>query len=468
MAINMKNIHSSPKIVPALDKEFRPATLENRAFLNAVRDSGKGTPIAIGIERSDGLISKYCTHIFDESLEMMEENILYVDRLVKSLLWIWGGWKIIFGGPSYIGEYLESIYKHGGKREFDADFMSKIYEKQFTVEITDYDKVPEPKENTKAIGRHLNGCRIGLDAGGSTLKVSAVINGDAVYSEKVHWKPKVNSDPDYHYNEILKAMKSAAARMPRVDAVGVSSAGVYINNRIMAASLFLEVPPELFDKKVRNMFLDIQEELGAIPLEVANDGDVTALTGAMDLNDTRILGISMGTSEAGGYIDSKGNITGWLNELAFVPVDFNDNAMIDEWSGDYGCGVKYLSQDGVIKLATAAGVAFDEAMTPAEKFRVVQLLLSNGDKRGRDVFESIGAYLGYSIAYYADFYDIKHVLVLGGVTSEEGGEIILNTARKVLDVEFPEIASSVLLHMPEESNRGVGQSITAASLPEIL
>ena len=464
----MNYIHSSPKIVPALDRGFRPAALENRAFLNAARDTGKAVPIAIGIERSDGLISRYCTLVFDESSEMKEANILYVDRLVKSLLWIWGGWKIIFGGPAYIGEYVKSIYKSGGQREFDADFMSRIYEEKFIVEITDYESVPEPKESTKSIGRHQDGCRIGLDAGGSTLKVSAVINGAAVYSEKIHWQPKVNSDPEYHYNEILKAVKSAAAHMPSIDAVGVSSAGVYINNRIMAASLFMEVPEELFDKKVRNMFLNIQKELGAIPLEVANDGDVTALTGAMDLNDTRILGISMGTSEAGGYIDSKGNITGWLNELAFVPVDFNEEAMLDEWSGDYGCGVKYLSQDGVIKLATAAGVAFDENMTPAEKFRVVQLLLSNGDQRGRDVFESIGAYLGYSIAYYADFYDIKHVLVLGGVTSEEGGEIILNTARKVLDVEFPELASAILLHLPEESNRGVGQSITAASLPEIL
>ncbi len=458
----------SPKFIPVLDKDFRPAALENRVFLNAVKATGKAVPVIIGIERSNGLISRYSTQIFDDTSEMAEANFKYVERLVKSLLWIWGGWKIIIGGPSYIGEYIKKVYSPGGKREFDADVMSRIYEKQFTVEITDCEKVPETKESTKSIGRHQNGCRIGLDAGGSGLKISTVINGEVVHSEKILWQPKVNSNPDYHYNEILKALKSAAACLPRVDAVGVSSAGIFINNRIMISSLFLEVPHELFEKKVRNMFLDIQEKLGSIPLEVANDGDVTALAGAMQLNDTRILGISMGTSEAGGYIDSNGNITGWLNELAFVPVDYNTKAIVDEWSGDYGCGVKYLSQDSVIKLASNAGIVFDEKMTPAAMFRAVQDLLSSGDQRARDIFEAIGIYLGYTIANYTDFYDIKHVLVLGGVTSEAGGNIILSTARKVLDIEFPELASEISLHLPDESNRGVGQSITAASLPEIL
>ncbi len=463
----MAIIQSSPKFVPVLDKEFRPAALENRVFLNAVKSTGKAVPITIAIERSDGLVSTYTTQIFDEAPHTVEANMLYVERLVKSLLWIRGGWKIIIGGPSYVGEYIKAIYKPGGEREFDAGFMSRIYEKPFVVEITDFDKVPEPKENTKAIRHQKNGCRIGLDAGGSALKVSAVVNGTTVHTEKLLWQPKLNSNPDYHYNEILKALKSAAACMPKVDAVGVSSAGIFINNRIMIASLFLMVPQELFEKKVRNMFLDIQEKLGSIPLEVANDGDVTALTGAMNLNDTRILGISMGTSEAGGYIDSNGNITGWLNELAFVPIDFNTKAVVDEWSGDYGCGVKYLSQDGVIKLALAAGIIFDENMTPADMFRTVQELLTNGDQRAKDIFNSIGVYLGYTIAYYADFYDIKHVLLLGGVTSDEGGNIILSTARTVLDIEFPELASEIILHLPDDSNRGVSQAITAASLPEI-
>jgi predicted NBD/HSP70 family sugar kinase len=456
-----------PKLSPILEQGFRPASLENRAFLNEVARSGKGVPLVIALERSNGLISTYKTQVFSEESGMDEENIFYAERLIKSLLWARGGWRVYIGGSSNIGEYIKKAYSPGGLREFDSKFMSRVYEKQFCVEVTTADKVPQTNEAAKPTGRHLDGFRIGFDAGGSDRKVSAVINGEAVYSEEVIWYPKVTSDPDYHYKEILAAMKTAASHMPKVDAIGVSSAGIYIDNRVMVASLFLKVPEDQFDAKVKDIFLNIQKEMGGVPMKVANDGDVTALAGAMDLNDTNVLGLAMGTSEAGGYVDSQGNITGWLNELAFIPVDYNSDAMVDEWSGDFGCGVKYFSQDAVIKLAPSAGITLDEKMTPAEKLKVVQDLHKKGDERADKIFESIGCYLGYAIAHYSDFYDIKHLLILGRVTSGEGGNIIIRVATDVLTQEFPELAKKIKLHLPDEANRRVGQSIAAASLPEV-
>jgi predicted NBD/HSP70 family sugar kinase len=236
----------------------------------------------------------------------------------------------------------------------------------------------------------------------------------------------------------------------------------------MAASLFLKVSEEDFEKHVKNMYLDVAKEIGEnVPIEVANDGDVTALAGAMDLGDNAVLGIAMGTSEAGGYVDPQGNITGWLNELAFVPVDFCEEAMVDEWSGDYGCGVKYFSQDGVIKLAPFAEIELDEALSPAEKLKVVQGLMKDGDPRAAAIYDTIGAYFGYAIAYYAEFYDIRHVLIMGRVTSGEGGAILLDRAQEVLDKEFPALAQKIALHIPDEKSRRVGRSVAAASLPKI-
>jgi predicted NBD/HSP70 family sugar kinase len=221
------------------------------------------------------------------------------------------------------------------------------------------------------------------------------------------------------------------------------------------------------------MYLDAAKKLGEelgkeIPIEVANDGDVTALAGAMDLNDDSVLGVAMGTSEAGGYVDPDGNITGWLNELAFVPVDFCENAMVDEWSGDYGCGVKYFSQDGIIKLAPYAGIELDENLSPAEKLKVVQGLMKEGDERAKAIYETIGVYFGYTIAYYCEFYDINQVLIMGRVTSGEGGEILLARAKEVLATEFPELNEKITLNIPDEKARRVGQSVAAASLPKIV
>ncbi|MBQ2704075.1 MAG: ROK family protein [Clostridia bacterium] len=454
------------KVNAKLDPQFAPLSLVCREMREATKDNGQD--LVIAVERNKGYITTYKTRIFADGTGHDEENFRFVERMAKALLWVVGGYKIIIAGSALVGEKVKAAFSDGGLRDFDVHFMERVYERPFEVELRSLADAPKDNEGAAPVGRHLDGCRIGFDAGGSDRKVSAVIDGESVYSEEVVWFPKINSDPDYHYQGILEAMKTAASHMPRVDAIGVSSAGVYVDNRIMVASLFLKVNDEDFDKHVKNMYIDVAKEIGEnIPIEVANDGDVTALAGAMDLNDNSVLGVAMGTSEAGGYVDPQGNITGWLNELAFVPVDFCEDAMVDEWSGDYGCGVKYFSQDGVIKLAPFAGIELDEDLSPAEKLKVVQELMKQGDQRAAAIYDTIGAYFGYAIAFYTEFYDIKHVLIMGRVTSGEGGVILLERAQEVLDKEFPELAKQITLHIPDENSRRVGQSVAAASLPKI-
>ena len=451
------------KVKAKLDPSFEPLSVVCRDMREATKDDGQD--IIIAIERNRGYTTTYKTRIFRDGIGKDEENFRFIERIVKSILWIAGGYKIIIAGSETVGKRIKEAYTYGGLRDFDVHFMERVYEQPFSVETVSYENAPSDVSAASPIGRHLEGCRIGFDAGGSDRKVSAVIDGKSVYSEEVVWFPKTNSDPDYHYNGILEAMKTAASHMPRVDAIGVSSAGVYVDNRIMVASLFLKVPKDQFDAKCKNRYIDVAKEFGDVPLEVANDGDVTALAGAMDLGDNNVLGVAMGTSEAGGYVDGNGNITGWLNELAFVPADFNKDAMVDEWSGDYGCGVKYFSQDSVIKLAPAAGIELDPNLSPAEKLKVVQGLMLEGHEGARKIYETIGVYFGYAVAYYAMFYDIKHVLLLGRVSSGKGGDIVLEFAKEALAKEFPELAEKISISLPDEKSRRVGQSVAAASLP---
>ena len=454
------------KVKAKLDPKFQPLSVVVREMKEATKENGQD--IIVAVERNKGQISRYETRIYPDNTGHDEENFRFIERIVKTLLWVAGGYKVFIAGSEVVGNKIKEVYTEKGIRAFDYDYMAGVFEHPFEVVTCSLEEAPEEYYIAESVGRHLDGCRIGFDAGGSDRKVSAVIDGESVYSEEVVWFPKLNSDPEYHYQGILDAMKTAASKMPRVDAIGVSSAGVYIENRTMAASLFLKVGKEDFDKRIKNIYLDVAKEIGEdIPVVVANDGDVTALAGAMDLNDDSVLGIAMGTSEAGGYIDQQGNITGWLNELAFVPCDFNKDAMVDEWSGDYGCGVKYFSQDGVIKLAPYAGIELDESLSPAEKLKVVQGLMEKGDQRAADIYDTIGVYFGYALAYYCEFYDIKHVLIMGRVTSGQGGQIILSRAQEVLDTEFPELAAKMELHIPDEKSRRVGQSVAAASLPKI-
>lgn len=451
------------KYVPKFDRNFMPISVVLADYKASVSNAAS-KPLKICVERNNGYNYIYELQIFaDDSKKIENYNI--AERIIKSILWVVGGYKIYISGDDFIYEKIKQDYTLTGARAFDVDFMQTVYEKPFEVIKAEGDDFPKANNVDVKIGGHLEGCRIGFDAGGSDRKVSAVIDGKVVYSEEVVWFPKINSDWHYHYDGILAAMKTAASKMPRVDAIGVSSAGVYIDNKIMVASLFLKVPKEDYKKHVQTMYLDIAKEIGA-PIEVANDGDVTALAGAIDLKDDSVLGIAMGTSEAVGYINDKGLLNGWLSEVAFVPVDFNKAAMVDEWSGDYGCGVKYFSQDGVIKLAENAGYKFPKDASPAEKLKEIQKLMANGDTMAKQIYEDIGVYLGYAIPYYSEFYKIKHLLLLGRVTSGEGGSLIVEKAKEVLKNEFPKYAD-IDITMPDESNKRVGQSIAAASLPEI-
>ena len=456
-----------PSIVPSLDPKFAPLSVVYRDFSAAVEKAG-GEDTVLAVERSRGQVSTFRVKLYPDGTGHDVENYTLAERIAKTLLWARGGFKLIVAGSKSVYERLAAAYREGGARTFDAKFMARVYEQPFEVAyIANVADAPKDDETSSPVGRHLDGCRIGFDAGGSDRKVSAVIDGEPVYSEEVVWYPKVTEDPQYHYAGILEAMKTAASHMPRVDAIGVSSAGIYIDNRIMVASLFLKVPDEAFDAQVKDMYINVAKEIGDVPLEVANDGDVTALAGAMELGTGNVLGIAMGTSEAGGYVDGDGNITGWLNELAFVPVDANPDAMEDEWSGDIGCGVKYFSQDGVIKLAPAAGIELDKNAALGDQLKTVQRWMEQDDPRAAKIYESIGIYLGYSLPWYSLFYDIRHLQLMGRVTSGKGGQILIEAARNVLRQDFPDLAAKINITMPDEDNRRIGQSVAAASLPKI-
>lgn len=457
--MNRYGVSVELKNIPSLDPEFIPIARFNRAFL---QDAKK--PVSIAVERAGGEMAS-CHTFIHGTADMAEADRYYINRLVKTLLWFKGGFRIYVAEDRDMYEYLVTAFAKDGEQAFDSDFMAGVYEHPF--EVLWVDRIPEAKDSPKKMGGHLDGCRIGFDAGGSDRKVSAVIDGETVYSEEVVWFPKLQADPQYHYDGIVAALKAAASHMPRVDGVGVSSAGVYIQNRTMSASLFLQVPKELQETHVRDIYIRaITDTFGDIPYCVINDGDVTALAGAMSLEEPSVLGIAMGTSEAGGFVDANGCVTGWLNELAFVPVDCAEGAMIDEWSGDIGCGVKYFSQDSVIKLAPRAGISLDETLSPAEKLKVVQKLMEEGDPRAAKVYATIGVYLAHSLVYYYDLYACKHVLLLGRVMSGKGGDLILDMCKRVLDDEYPELSDKIFPSLPDEKFRRVGQSMAAASLPE--
>lgn len=459
------------KNMPELDKSFIPLGKWMEAFLRTA-----DYPVKIGIERQGKItVRETKIHATDD---MFEADYRYLERYIKFLLWSIGGYRIYISGTPQIAERLRSEYIYdekneskNGKRWFDVQFMEDVFEQTIEIITVPYDSFPSEIDNTISIGGHFDGNRIGLDLGGSDLKVALLKDGEEIYSEELVWHPKTMSDPEYHYEFLINVLKDAEKRLGHVDAIGISSAGVLIGNNLRLASLFIKVPRE--DKeawdKVHNVFDNVAKTIGdgTVPVVAANDGDITALAGALGHGVKNVLGLAFGTSIAGGFVDEDGNILGWFNELAFAPVDLNESAAMDEWSYDIGVACKYLSQDGVIKLAEGAGVSFDKDMTPAEKLTFMQNCIMEKSEIAIKVFESIGCYLAHIIPLYRMFYHFDNLMLLGRVLSGEGGEIILKECKRILDEEYPEIAENVKLILPDEKTRKVGQAYAAASLPAI-
>jgi predicted NBD/HSP70 family sugar kinase len=458
-------LRQPPGIAPSLDPDFRPAALGHRAFA-AEPDVAGGPRIRIALEQAEGSVFRFDRRILPATHRASEANFFFLERLIKFLLWSRGGFRVYFDGPAELGAQLQSRFQETATGRFDAGMMGeKIYGRPFEVAVTA--DVPPARASSQPLGRHLKGCRIGFDLGASDRKAAAVIDGRVVFSGETIWNPVEQSDPQWHFDQIMDSLKEAAAHLPRVDAIGGSSAGVYVNNRVRVASLFRGVPEDMFDKRVRNLFVELKAAWGNIPFEVVNDGEVTALAGSMALGKNGVLGIAMGSSQAAGFVTPEGGITSWLNELAFAPIDYGVSAPRDEWSGDRGCGAQYFSQQCVGRMMAAAGIEVSDGQPLPEKLKQVQALMEQRDPRAERIYQSIGVYLGYGVAHYAEFYDCNHVLVLGRVTSGPGGELIVRCAQDVLRSEFPALSRKIAFHMPDEKEKRHGQAIAAASLPAI-
>lgn len=457
-----------PAIVNPLEPLAQSGAQWNRHYRSRVAASQDRVPVAVGLKRGEQFVARVDTHVFGAGTPESADNHRYLERMAKSMLWIHGGNQLVIAGADDIADSLRSAYAPGGERAFDADMLGRqIYRQPFSVEKCALDELSQVSdESVGDSGRHTKGFRIGFDLGGSDRKAAAVIDGEVVYSEEIAWDPYFQSDPRYHFDGIRDSLTRAAKHLPQVDAIGGSAAGVYVANEVRAGSLFRGVAEPDFESKVRRIFFDVMASMGwqDKPWRVVNDGEVTALAGSMAIGGNSLLGVSLGTSFAAGYVTPKGRLSSGLNELAFVPVDYREQGPLDEWSGDGGCGVQFFSQQGVARLAQIAGIPFDDTIPFPERLLAIQKLVENRDQRAESIFQSIGVSFGNAIAQFSEWYQLEHLLILGRVTSGRGGEIILESARRVLDHDFADVSEAVAFHIPDEKQKRHGQAIAAASL----
>lgn len=458
---------AGPRIVPPLDPGFRPAALVDQAFGELLEAAPERRPVGLSLDRADATRSVHRLSLLPDGHPQAALNFPYLERRLKLLLWQRGGFRVLLHGlPPPLAAALTAAFGPQGPRSFDAAFLGpQCSARPFEISPAAPEPLPETEESSRPLGGHWNGARLGFDLGASDIKTAAVLDGQPLFTEETVWNPGDWTDPEQHYEAILACLRRAAAHLPRIEAIGGSSAGVILGNQPMAASILRGIPDRL-RPQARDLFLRLGQEWG-VPVEVANDGEVAALAGSLTFHLHSLLGLAFGSSLASGFVDHAGRITPWLNELAFVPIDLQPEAPLDEWSGDRGVGAQYLTQQAVFRLAPRAGLSLDPEALPAHRLAAAQERLAAGDPRAVAIWETIGVYFGYAVAHFATVIPFEQVLLLGRVTSGPGGPLLLKTARAVLSEEFPALARRLTFHLPDETSRRLGQAVAAASLPAL-
>ena len=456
------------KVPPLLDPGFRPMSLARARLQAAIRATGAGAPVTLAVEQPGGSVWRRTLLVHPAGHRDEAASYRAVERVCKFLLWSRGGSRLYVDGPPPLVDFLRRHYTTDPAGRFDAAFMGELlFGTSFEVVAVPEADIPPAHEAAVELGRHLDGCRIGFDLGASDRKAAAVIDGELVFSEEIAWDPTRQADPQWHVDQVMDSLRRAAAHLPRVDAIGGSSAGAYVDNEVRAASLFRSVPPAAFETRVRGIFRELQAAWGGIPFVVVNDGEVTALAGSMLSGAGALLGVALGSSEAAGYVDRDGRLTSRIDELAFAPIDDAPDAPIDEWSGDRGCGVQYLSQQATARLMAPAGFVIDESSPLPQRLVHLQERMAADDPRAAQVYRTVGSYLGYALLTYREDYDLDHLLLLGRVMTGAGGDLVIETAKAVLAAEDPAGAAQITFHLADERQKRHGQAVAAASLPEI-
>ncbi|CAE7282059.1 SPAC4G8.04 [Symbiodinium pilosum] len=481
----MKLLLVRPAVPAPLDPNFSPLVLAKRKYLKAVAAAsgakdgliagkkgmgifkalglGKGKPVFLewALPRADGC-ARYSLPVFPEGHPDVEASIYLAGVLIQEMIWQRSAKSLLLSGPANICEALKQDFSKGGRYEFEVTSMPNVCgtpDTVFEVKIVNPSELPESFDTPQICGKDANGCRLAFDLGKSDIKTVAVKDNEVVYSKETEWDV-TNADPEYHFKAVSDALKLAKEKLPKVDAMGGSATGtVGAQNEATWCDIFPNVPPDVYKQKVVDIFQRICKEVaGDVPLKVINDGEVTALAAVQKLEGKgSVMGISMGSSEGAGYANADGNLMGWINELCYVRLDMNPEAPTDPWSKGSHTGLShmYLGQRGATKLAAKAGIKLPENYVyphanmctikhedHAQCLKLIQKAMEDPSQKVQveKLYVTVGVYLGYALAQYCEFYKIDHVMILGRVSKGAGGDIMLSTAKRVLQTEFPEHA----------------------------
>lgn len=422
-----------------------PITEWHRRYRSAAPGSGR---FAVRFERPDRASLCFRTGLVGSA---SPELVRYVRTYVHNRLWAAGARRVVVDcGPDLFAA-LKSCFDPGGQYYHQAEMMSRVYRGPFEIVRGPVVDRSDEGSGVPAQGDPKRGRHIGVDLGGSDVKVVAMRDGELLHHEKMDWRPRgmMRGRQVLDVVEDMVGRALSAARLGRIDGIGLSTAGIVVGNRVVVSGIFSGLAAEEFDGWVAPMGAKLSRAFGGAPTQVAHDGDMTPLWAYVHMGIKRVLGLSLGTGLGAGFVDEHGQVSGMLCEVGKTILDMDAEAPEHIYNKTRGAALHYCSQNAVFRLAEGAGIALDHVDMLAEKLRRVQALVDSGDRSATAVFEAVGRDLAVAVAEFHDYFHMAHVVLVGRVTAGRGGEILLASADAALKRDFPEVADEVRLHVPD-------------------
>lgn len=304
------------------------------------------------------------------------------------------------------------------------------------------------------------GKRIGIDVGGTNVKIALVEDGKIIYSNTVPTYAKMGYE--YTVNNIKQAirdlMKETTTTEKDIEGIGFDFPG-QVDYQTGVVKLAPNIPGWV-NVPIAQM---IEDEFH-IPTKIDNDVRCAAL-GEMKFGAGRgcenFICITVGTGIGSGIVINGKIVRGASNaagEIGHIKLQAEDGPLCG--CGDSGCLEAFASGPAIVAMAQDylkggksskfAELAGDGEITPY----IVAKAAEAGDPVAKRIFEIMGYRIGIGLTSVINLLNPEKVIIGGGVA--ECGDLLLEPIRKTVKTRAMKVAGETVEIVPAELGNSAG------------
>ena len=304
--------------------------------------------------------------------------------------------------------------------------------------------------------------RIGIDVGGTNVKIALVDEGKIIYSNSVPTYAKMGYE--YTVNSMKDAIRDLL-KETKLQPTDIEGIGFGFPGQIDCQKGIVRLAPNIpgwVNVPIAQM---IEEEFN-IPTRIDNDVRCAAL-GELKFGAGRgcenFICITVGTGIGSGIVINGKVVRGASNaagELGHIKLQMQGGPICG--CGDTGCLEAFASGPSIVAMAQdyirgGKSTKFRE-MAAAEGGEITPYMVAKaaeaGDPVAKRIFEIVGEYIGIGLTSVINLLNPEKVIIGGGVA--EAGDLLFDPIRRTIKERAMVVAGEAVEIVPAELGNSAG------------